>query len=486
MLETTTYHGDSRARVWIVDDSPLEASFARTALEAIRTTQPQQRFDVEVFGDGSTMLERIATGVVPHVLVLDWHMPSLTGVEICQYLRSNDVTATLPILMLTVQSQTRDVVEGLRAGANDYLKKPYAPEELVARVESLLRSAQLRRRAEEAEAGVSILLKHLPDALLMVDAKEQVVFANEAAKQAFAGEHAVVGRSIHSVLPSLVLPTAPHLRVVPDVGVGDRTYSPVVGPVPHEGSHRTAIALRDVTAERGIEARRLDFYSIVAHDLRTPLAAVLLRTEHLLRGRRGDLPSPASDELTLVRRRLVQMGELLNDFLDLARVDAAGLGIEPNEMNLSTVVVEAVEHIRGVADDGGVVLECHGCEKPEPIFGDARRIRQVVTNLLSNALKFTPSGGRVDVELTRDKGDVLVSVRDTGVGIAAGSLPILFQRYARAVDARSVAGTGLGLMIVREVIEAHHGKVGVESEPGKGSRFWFSLPLSTTMVDSAL
>ncbi len=478
VLQVSSYHVDSRAAVWIVDDSALEANFARGALESIRPTQPQERFAVEVFSDGSTMLERVSAGAVPHVLILDWHMPGLSGVEICQYLRSNHATAALPILLLTVHSETRDVVEGLRAGANDYLKKPYAPEELLARVESLLRSAQLRKRAEDAEAGVSVLLQHLPDALLMVDANMHVVFANEAAKHAFAGE--VVGRLIGDVLPTLALPTAPHLRAVPDITVGERTYSPVVGPVPHDGSHRTAIALRDVTAERGAEARRLDFYSIVAHDLRTPLAAVLLRTEQLLRGRRGDLPAPVNDELKTVRRRLLQMSELLNDFLDLARVDASGLGIEPAEMDVSATVREAVEQIRGVADDGGLALHCHGCERPQPVFGDARRIRQVVTNLLSNAIKFTPSGGRVDVDLAQESGDVIVSVRDTGVGVAAAALPIVFQRYARAVDARSVAGTGLGLMIVREVIEAHYGRVGVESEVGKGSRFWFSLPLTTS------
>jgi DNA-binding response OmpR family regulator len=126
--DNTTYHGDvdaARSKVWIVDDSPLEAGFARRALS---------EFEVEEFRDGSTMLERLASGVAPDVVVLDWHMPGLSGVEICQYLRSNRATAALPILLLTVQSQTRDVVEGLRAGADDYVKKPYAGEELVARL----------------------------------------------------------------------------------------------------------------------------------------------------------------------------------------------------------------------------------------------------------------------------------------------------------------------------------------------------------------
>ncbi len=467
--DDTTYHGSRRARVWIVDDSPLEAGFAKRALD---------RFDVVVFSEGPPMVEQLASGTSPDVLVLDWHMPGLSGVEICRYLRSNEATARLPILLLTVQSETRDVVEGLEAGANDYVKKPYAPEELVARVESLLRSTGLRRRAEEAEAGVALLLRHLPDALLMTDETGRVVFANESAMRAFDDQREVVGRDIRDVLPRLTLPTDERLTVMPDVTLGDRIYSPVAGPVPDDGKTRMAVALRDVTAERGVEARRLDFYSIVAHDLRTPLAAVLLRTERLIRGRRGEMPAEVREEIVLVRRRLEQMAELLSDFLDLARVDASGLGVEPVEMDLTSVVVDAVDHLRSVAEDSGLTLHCHGCHEAQPIVGDARRLRQVVTNLLSNAIKFTGSGGRIDVQLERVENDVRVSVQDSGVGIASGSLPVLFQRYARVVDARSVAGTGLGLMIVRQVIEAHGGKVGVESELGKGSRFWFTIPHS--------
>lgn len=469
MPESATYHGDARATVWIVDDSALEAGFAQRALNDFR---------VELFHDGSTMLERLASGQTADVLLLDWHMPGLSGVEICEYLRSNRATAALPILLLTVQSQTRDVVEGLGAGADDYLKKPYAPEELVARVESLLRSAGLRRRAEEAEASVSLLLRHLPDALLMVDDQKQIVFANEAAKRAFDGPLEVVGRAIGEVLPKLVLPSDPHLAVVPDIAFAKRLFAPIIGAVPVDGRKLTAVALRDVTAERGVEARRLDFYSVVAHDLRTPLAAVMLRTEQLLRGQRGELSEPIRSEIDLLRRRLRQMAELVNDFLDVARVDASGIGIEPAPMDLAPVVVEAVDHLRNVAEDAGLTIICHDCDTTQPIFGDARRLRQVVTNLLGNAIKFTTAGGTIDVNVQRDATEVTVSVTDTGVGIAATAVPILFQRYARVVDARSIAGTGLGLMIVREVVEAHHGRVGVESEPGQGSRFWFAVPIS--------
>jgi two-component system phosphate regulon sensor histidine kinase PhoR len=464
-LPTNSREPDAPASVWIVDDSPLEAGFARNALAG---------WDVRLFSDGSSMLEALASGAAPDLLVVDWHMPGLSGVEICHFLRSNPATAALPILMLTVLSETRDVVEGLRAGADDYVKKPYAPEELAARAETLARTSRLRRRAEAAESSLSTVLHHLPDLLLTVDGEGRIVFANEAALRTLGDE--ILGRDVTSVLPGLHDRIGPRLEVAADVTVSGRVFAAVLGTIPEDGKNTRIVALRDVTEHRRTEARRLDFYSIVAHDLRTPLTAMLLRSQLLLR--KNTLPEPARVDIEKIRHSVVAMSELVNDFLDLARADATGMRLETAPVDVSTLVSDVVEHVRGMAEEGGLTLTCNGCEAPSPIVGDVRRLRQVVTNLLSNAIKFTASGGAVKVVIERHEQTVEVSIEDTGKGIAPESLPVLFERYARAVDAKSIAGTGLGLMIVRDVIEAHHGKVGVESKLDHGSRFWFTLPLA--------
>lgn len=468
------YHAPVSAggRAWIVDDSALEASFAARALVG---------WQCEVFAEGSAMLERLAAGGAPEVLIVDWQMPGLSGVEICEYLRSNPATASLPILLLTVQSQTRDVVEGLRAGADDYVKKPYHAEELIARVEALVRSSRLRSRAEEAEATVSMLLRHLPDALLILDDSHTVVFANETAKRALDdAARPLVGARLDDVLPEMTAAVDGRLALAPDVRIQHRIYAPVVGTIPGVGRVQRTIALRDVTEERGIEARRLDFYSIVAHDLRTPLSALMLRSENLVGGRRGELADASRHEVEQMQLRIKQMAELVDDFLDLARVDAAGMRIDRAPVDLAALVADAVTHMEAVAEEARLTLT-FSRRSDVAIVGDSRRLRQVITNLLSNAIKFSLPGGAVDVTLDRagDASDRCeVAVVDTGRGISADALPILFQRYARAVDSRSVAGTGLGLMIVRQVIEAHQGTVGVESREGLGSRFWFRLPVA--------
>ena len=158
---------------------------------------------------------------------------------------------------------------------------------------------------------------------------------------------------------------------------------------------------------------------------------------------------------------------MVTDFLELARLDATDLLLESIPLDLGALVSATAEDFRALAQKQNVALK---------VAGDARRLGQVVTNLVSNALKFTPSGGRVELEVRRQDGGVETAVQDTGRGIPAQALATLFDRYTRVVENDVVPGTGLGLIIVREIVEAHGGTLGVESIPGAGSRFWFRLP----------
>src|SRR5689334_11296008 len=157
-MDFKTASGVEQRTVWIVDDSPLEAEMARKTLA--------QAFATRVFSDGSALLEQIVTPPLPDVLVLDWMMPGVTGIEVCKFLRAREETSELSILLLTAQSNTEEIVEGLAAGANDYLSKPYSPAELRARIGSLIRGKKLRERAEAAERSLRAMLAHLPDALI--------------------------------------------------------------------------------------------------------------------------------------------------------------------------------------------------------------------------------------------------------------------------------------------------------------------------------
>lgn len=460
--------------VWIVDDSPLDAERARRALG--------EGYRVEIITDGSAALERLATATdIPDVLVLDWVMPGVTGVDVCRFLRSSQGgMPQVGILLLTAHRQTEQIVEGLSAGANDYLAKPYADEELQARVQALLRGRQLLERTEQAEALSFKLLELAPDALIALDDEHRITLANQAARDALRSRgEPRPGIPLRDILPELerhVLgaAAADTLHMF-DLKLGDKLFSPTLRAVLSGKHFTTIVSLRDVTEQRRLAARRLDFYSIVAHDLRSPLNTLTLRTQVILGGRHGELVPGLTEDLKKMDRNLHGLVELINDFLDLARLDNLSYEIEGANVDLGQLLDETIADLRPLLDARSQHWETQ-VNGTAQIVGDSRRLQQVMTNLITNAVKFTGEGGTITSAIAEVGDQIEVSIRDTGRGIPQEDLGRIFERYTRSGKRDSVPGTGLGLMIVREIVEAHGGSVGVESQVGVGSRFWFRLP----------
>jgi two-component system phosphate regulon sensor histidine kinase PhoR len=465
-----------RRTVWIVEDSPLDAERARAILSA--------DYALEVFVDGNAMLERFAGGA-PDVLVLDWVLPGPSGLELCQFIRSREGSISqVAILLLTAQHETDQVVQALDAGANDFLRKPYDDAELRARVAALIRGKELLERVEQAEQNVRTLLSNAPDALLAVDAHGEVVFANDEAEHALGASDkgSLVGRNVAELLPELRVDVlrlggSESLLPLPDLRVGEQIYSPIIRALPRDFAATRTVALRNVTEHRRNEARRLDFYSIIAHDLRSPLSAMMLRTAAILSGRRGVLAAQLTDDVRKIDANIRSMVALINDFLDLARLEGAGYKIEREPVDVCGLVRATVDDVRPLAEESQLTLHVELPEGRIEIAGDRRRLAQVLTNLLSNAIKFTPCGGRVTARVRLNVDTVEIAVEDTGRGIAPAALATLFERYTRIIDPQHhVAGTGLGLMIVREIVEAHGGAVSVRSQLGAGSTFVARVP----------
>ena len=459
---------------WIVDDSPLESEMARRALSP--------GYQVQVFNDGSAALERLAAGRAPDVLVLDWVMPGLSGIEICEFVRSRPATAELAVLLLTMNQQTEQIVEGLRAGANDYLIKPYAAPELRARVDALVRSKRMRERAEHAETLLKKVLSQLPDAVVTIDGKGGIVFVNARAEEVFGEKREqLAGRRLTEMVPNLVLDrmivATPRQAVLPDVEIRGQVYFPCVSIPPSDDEGNTTITLRDVTALRLKEKRQVDFYSMVAHDLRSPLNALHMRAQMLLQGLRGALSAEVRQEVEKMSARGRDLVQMVNDFLAIAQMETAQFHIEHVEVDVAQVCARIYDEYRPLANSRGLQLSMSADQAEARVQGDPRRISQVVENLVANALKFTGSDGKVAIRVSGDAGMVEVTVEDTGHGIPPEAQQRLFTKYARVEgSAAKVEGTGLGLVIVKEIVEAHGGTVGVRSQPGAGTVFWFRLP----------
>jgi PAS domain S-box-containing protein len=243
---------------------------------------------------------------------------------------------------------------------------------------------------------------------------------------------------------------------------------------------RVDLLQRERTARAEAEAANRakdDFLSVLSHELRTPLTA-LLGWARVLRTGALD-PERTDDALETVERNTRLLAQLIDDLLDVSRIASGRLVIEMSEVNLGPIVRAAAETVRAAAEGKGLTLGVDVAEWAPVVQGDRRRLQQVVSNLLSNALKFTPPGGRVDVRLESLPSDVRLTVSDTGRGITPEFLPLIFDRFRQfeSLGTRTQTGLGLGLAIVRHLVELHGGRVAAFSAgQGLGSTFTVDLP----------
>lgn len=232
-------------------------------------------------------------------------------------------------------------------------------------------------------------------------------------------------------------------------------------------------AVNQMTAQlEGYEKRRREFLANVAHELRTPLSYIRGYAQAVAEG------LVRSDEdrdryLHIVQEESVRLGRLVDDLMDLAQMEEGHLSFDLQPLDLAVPIDQAAAAIRPLAEEKGVHVEVSlPADLPHPL-ADGARIQQVVFNLLDNGLRHTPAGGRLSVGARREGGQVVVTVADTGEGIPPGELPLVFERFRK----HHSHGRGLGLAIVRSIVRAHGGEVGVVSEPGRGAAFSFTLPV---------
>jgi signal transduction histidine kinase len=224
-----------------------------------------------------------------------------------------------------------------------------------------------------------------------------------------------------------------------------------------------------------------DFTAMLAHDLRSPLSNVIAVVEMLNEGLFGAPNEDQKKWLGRVQNNASTMLDLVNDFLDLSKLEAGHINLSNETVNLKTLIDGAVDNYQVRTREKGICLKCRiGPDLPEMI-ADPRRLEQVLSNLLSNALKFTDAGGSIEIGArSKNLGEIEISVSDTGVGIPKDEIGSLFEKYRQTTSGKTSEqkGTGLGLVICKMIIEAHGGRIRVESEEGRGTAFFLSLPRS--------
>lgn len=349
-----------------------------------------------------------------------------------------------------------------------------------------LHNAELHTQIERQRLLLEAVLRDIGDGLLVVNGQGQMVLANPAAYQALHHSDAHAG-GLRDLLERLNrdLRATSEPMLTQEIKVGEEeherhylVYASLVR-VPDEDETMVAFAVHDITEQKLQERQRVEFISMVSHELRNPLNTLNGFLKVVIQGKAGELNELQREFLSLADEQADALKGRITELLEFNRLEAGRLRIQPQWSNLADLLLMTSARFQVQAEQFGLSVEAEVPESMPELLMDSERIGQVVTNLIENAMKATPAGGKITVSAEVGANEVVVHVTDTGVGIPPDQQEKIFSRFYRLDHKGSKHGVhlGLGLSICQQIVEGHHGRIWVESEEGKGSRFSFTLPL---------
>ena len=480
----------------VVDDNPASryATVRQLASAGFRTREAANGAEALAMADDSLS-----------AIVLDVHLPDIDGFELCARLRSRPDTARLPVLHLTAAFVTdEDKVRGLDAGADAYLTRPVDGAVIVATVQALVRARMAEEAMRRSESKFRAIYAQAPCGIALLNDEGVLIDANPVMLQMLARPRdEVVGRSLRDFLAEEDAALA-----VAFVSYAAGVQLPVLRPdgsraylewslSPHIEPGVTMAVATDVSARTQLEQQRQqlldreriargeaeqvsrmkdDFIAVLSHELRTPLNAIM-SWAHVLRQRGGNEETMRG--LAAISRNGTTQARMISDLLDMSRLNLGKLPLSFETLDPAEEIAASVNAMRPSTDSGQARIELHMAPPYRTIRADSSRLQQVIWNLISNAIKFSPPDGRVTVTLEQDDDGLRVRVADQGQGIAPDFLPFVFDRFAQsdAASNRHRGGLGLGLAIVKQLVEAHGGTVSAASAGvGHGATFEVWLP----------
>ena len=406
-ISSRQFGGAAAAHILLADDNADMRAYVRDLLSS--------SYVVEEVADGEQALAA-ARRERPDLIVSDVMMPRLDGLSLLRVLRNDESLRDVPVVLLSARAGEEARVEGLDAGADDYLVKPFSARELLARIGARLELARMHRENEQA-------------------LREREILLTSALEAARAGA----------------------LDLQREI----------------ERRKRMEEALDEANR------RKDEFLAMLAHELRNPLAPIANASELLARTIRND--PRAQTAIGMVKRQVTQLTRLVDDLLDVSRITQGRIELKMRPVDLAAIIAQAVETVEPQLRERRHRLSTAASSYgPLFVMGDFARLVQCVANLLTNAVKYTEPGGEISVRSLGDEASVTVEVADTGIGITPELLPRVFDLFVqseRSLD-RAMGGLGIGLAVVKRLVEMHEGEVRARSEgPGRGSTFQIRLPL---------
>jgi two-component system phosphate regulon sensor histidine kinase PhoR len=385
---------------------------------------------------------------------------------------------TRPIRQLTAASRritSGELGQKIAIEARDEVGElAHAFNEMTARLKETVETIS------EDRARLATILDNMADGVIMTDTEGDVSLANQTAKKLFniketEGKSLIEAVRDHEVveLLTLCLRTASMQSVQYESGTSKRYLRAIALPIAHSG---VLLLFQDFTELRNLQATRRELIGNISHEFRTPLAGIKAMAETLRDGAVDD-QKIARDFLNRIDSEVDRLTQLVAELTELSRIETGKAELKLEPVNLNDLAEEVTAQLKPQAERQRLSLVKELAADLPRVPADRARVRQVIVNLLHNAIKFTDAGGRITVTTRREGDSITLAIADTGRGISGEDLPHVFERFYKGDKVRSGEGTGMGLAIAKHIVEAHGGDVRVESEEGKGSTFSFSLPL---------
>ncbi|MDA3925977.1 MAG: response regulator [Kiritimatiellae bacterium] len=410
------------------------------------------------------------------LILMDVHMSGIDGIETAQLIRSREATLHTPIIFITGESGSEEIIRRAYAlGGVDYLIKPLVPEILRDKVHTFMAKQYVALSLIQSERSLLRILEQHTDGVLIVNDQDTIVYFNDQAGSLLKQSEdqlkkALFGRAHQrdTICELELVNASEELKIVEMRSME----------IEWKGDPALLITLRDITQEKKINSMKTEFVSVASHELRTPLSNITEAVSQVIDGLYGEVSQEQQAILGIAHRNCKRLGRLIRDLLDISRIESGKVVFNRIFVDVGTLFLKVCDSFKETASERKIEL-IHEVGGDVPLaFADADRLEQVLVNLIGNAFKFTPSGGRIAVKAGIEGGCIRCVVSDTGIGMSPEQTEKIFEKFESGNSAAhgGDSGTGLGLAIAQQLVRLHGGDLWAESELGQGSQLIFRLP----------
>jgi two-component system phosphate regulon sensor histidine kinase PhoR len=440
------------------------------------------------------------------VTLLDLMMPGMSGMEVLDHIRS--INPNLLVIVITGYATVESAVEAMKKGAYDFIPKPFTPDQLRIVVRRALEKRGLQKEADflrrererslrdiaTEKSKIKTIINCMGDGVLVCDREGCIVLSNPAASRMLkVSETSLLGNFLSqcnldselskTIDESLKSKDLNYTSVSQELGIGEsgETFLRAhTAPVRDDLGETigSVTVLQDISHLKELDKMKSEFIAMVTHELRAPIAAVEQQLTVILNRMAGEISEKQEKLLSRAKERTKGLLNLIKDLLDFSKIEAGRMVQYKEPLTLQEIIQKVLDLMRVEAENKKIDLQFPAPSQNPLVQADRSSMEGVFTNLISNAIKYTPEGGKVWVTLTEEGGFAKTTVSDTGVGIKKDDLPRIFDKFYRVktAETRQIVGTGLGLSIVKSIVDAHLGSISIESEEGGGTTFTVLLP----------